>query len=375
MKTFSFVEDYIEFIAGMIDINGNRVSVFMPYVNPVISLARYDESPVRSFAHQVFLGTGFTDRQSSLAVQLVSKYAKQLKKLNVDVSPVINEPKFRFSIRQVDRTKELTLDKDGLVLRFPYDTNLIENVRKFAKTSEGAVHYKADSKTWRLALTESCVNYAVALAKAYNFDIEPVIAKMAEDIIAEETAEYHIQLEELDGKLIITNAPESLINYINEHLGGFALDNVKTLIDYSDILGYSVHPALVDTLANYRFACSSEFKIRTKSDELSKLVEYAREYNRFPIISYVSHDVMFNNDLDQFFDASEIVTYTRNKPDKEITETTKLIHIRGRAAKEWTARIPLLVCYTNMMFGAEKSILLQNAEKLCYYCDAFYKKD
>lgn len=379
MRSFRFVEDYIEFIAGAIDIEGTRISTTMFYTSPVLSLARYDVAPIESFALQIYQTIGFTDRQSGLALRLLGKYEKQLKQIGVSIEQIMSNPQYKFPLRHVDRTKELKLAGDSLELRFPYDTALIDEMRKFEKVSQGRVKYNSDKKLWYLALTESCVNFAVAFANANKFNIDPTVAKIAEDIIEMENQEYQIQLQinHECNILEIVNAPKSLIEYVENYLGGFEISNLGTLIDYSSILEYSVHPDLVRALPDYDLVCSNEFRIMTGSSRLNDLVNYARAYHRFPIISYSTQEslVKTNTDLDEFFDESEVVTFYRNKPDKEITETTKLIHISGKAAREWNSRIPLLVCYTNMMFGAEKLILLQNAEKVCYYCDAFYKKE
>ena len=66
-----------------------------------------------------------------------------------------------------------------------------------------------------------------------------------------EATSYEIKLVQTAEGYAITNAADSLIEYIDTRLGGFGPDNVVALIDNSGVLGYTyddmlTRPALLD---------------------------------------------------------------------------------------------------------------------------------
>ena len=133
MKTYPFVEDYIQIIAGTLCYNTGKRSAFFLSKTP-LSLARYDVSVIESFAQQIENGIGFTDRQSDLAVKIAIKYEKQLGKLGIDISTLQN-PKFQFPIRSIDRSQRFYIEDNALICKFPYNDSLVSEFKKLTKDS------------------------------------------------------------------------------------------------------------------------------------------------------------------------------------------------------------------------------------------------
>ncbi|CAB4129616.1 hypothetical protein UFOVP116_58 [uncultured Caudovirales phage] len=361
MAALNYVEDYIECIIGW-RVNG--------WHTPIVTLARYDLSPLLSFSNQISNGVGFTDKQAQLALRLINTYKRQLMSHGIDVTDIVANPKYKFSIRKVDRSMVAAIDDVGVTLKFPFNATQVNTLREFADTSEGRVYFDRDNKLWRLALTEDCVNFAVAFASSAGFEIQPELATLAADIQAEEATPHAIELCLCNGNLTITNASAALLEYIDAN-GGLTDGNLKWLVDMSEKLGYTVSTDLSEKISHSRFAVPHTIRLIKKHDSLGDLVDYAREYNKFPILSY-QNSQKTNEDINAYFDASEIVNVVRGSPVTPITEHTKVIHIFGNTYKPIPSTIPLLICYTNMMFGGLKTMLLQNADKVCYYCDTFY---
>ena len=136
MKTFLYVEDYLEVINGDRDPASGKLYGLFNNTPPIVSLARYDVQILSSMSATTSDGKSLTDKQAELAVKIVLKYRKQLEKLEIDVTPV-ETPKFRLGIRQIDRRRLLYIDNNKLVLKFPYDTKLISDIRDLAKISQG----------------------------------------------------------------------------------------------------------------------------------------------------------------------------------------------------------------------------------------------
>jgi hypothetical protein len=170
MKTFMYVEDYIEVING--DRNPDTGKPYGLFENTasIISLARYDVNIISSMSSATIGGRSLTDKQAELAVKIVLKYQKQLANLGIDVSPV-EQPKFRHSIRTIDRRKLLSIDSDRIVIKFPYDNRLIESVRELAKLSQGSWKFDGDGKVWTLGLTETNIVAAHGFAANNDFEI------------------------------------------------------------------------------------------------------------------------------------------------------------------------------------------------------------
>ena len=116
--TFPYVEDYIEVIAGHRDINGTALTLFN-YQSSPISLARYDVNIVDSLSQQTILSNKpYTDKQSELAIKIVTKYRRQLAAMAqpIYLPEDITSFKFRLGIRLVDRTKQIYLAGDEIAV-------------------------------------------------------------------------------------------------------------------------------------------------------------------------------------------------------------------------------------------------------------------
>jgi hypothetical protein len=75
-----------------------------------IPLNAWDEKLVYSFYDQISRGSGFTEKQSMLAVKTLNRHYVQLSAfLQKDVSPFITKPSFRLPIRQINTTKQLSV--------------------------------------------------------------------------------------------------------------------------------------------------------------------------------------------------------------------------------------------------------------------------
>jgi hypothetical protein len=373
MVNFSNIEEYIQFIAGCRDINNKTTTTWLA-VSP-ISLARYDKSIVHSFADQIEQSSGFTDRQGELAKKLVSKYRKQLTKLGVACSEDIDSIPFKFPLRVVDRTRRTFLKDGKLILQFPFDAELIKQVKEFARDSEGSITFDNTLKQWQVALTESCVNWAHAFARALNFEIAPEVSDLADLIIHAEQTAYAIELVELGDRFAITNAPESMLDYIQNN-GGFGLDNRLKLLEMSAYLGYTISKEILSQTIASNFLIDKNVHISTETDSIVSIVEYAKYYNQFPIFSFNPSKLgsAFEQELNKQFSENEIV-YLNKQGKDAITPATKLVHATTQAiVKQWNDEIPVLICYSNLSFGTTNSILLQNSRKVCYYTPTSYER-
>ena len=339
--TFTYVEDYIEFIGGHRNITGKHLGLFETTTSP-ISLARYDVQIVESFCNQVLFDCKpYTDKQSELAVKIVSKYRKQLLQLSTPVVLPESLNQFRLGIRTIDRTRSVTIEDGQFVVKFPYDTKLIDLVKKQLKEGQGSVLFDKDKKVWRLAQTESMLNWIMAVAPMNEFSISNEVTALYDAMVAVEQQPYTIELQVRDGRLTVSNAEDSLIDYINEHLGGFDIDNLLTLADNSEVLGYTIDPDICTALESVYGPLwnliSNRYATFKKSEiTMEYLIGYAKLVNRLPVYVYETGIPKA--------DTADIVYLTRSKS----------LDIKPK----------LLVSMSSLMIGSKKESWRNNAEKI-----------
>jgi hypothetical protein len=169
MITYTHVEDYLEYLGGY---EVGLTALITPHSVNRISLARYDIAIVNSMASTTVFGTALTDKQAELAVKLILKYRRQFAKMGIDVAPV-EAPVFRLAPRKMDRTKAVWLDGENIVVKFPYNNDLIKELQNFREASQGRAWYDRDKKLWNLAITE----YNVILCTWFHYSCVSLVSK------------------------------------------------------------------------------------------------------------------------------------------------------------------------------------------------------
>lgn len=373
-----YVEDYIQFIAGVVDRNLNITF----FGSTPISLARYDVKIVESLALQASDNISFTDKQAALAQRLVGKYKKQFAKLNIDVTQVEINAEFKNGIRVVDREQSLTIVNDKLVLKFPYNKDIIEQVVAVSKEHYGDLYFHHDTKTWVASVNEYNVSSLFAIAKSNNFTISEEVDNLMNRIIEVEQSEYKIELNwdfETD-KVYITNAEPSLLDYIENNLGGLSSSNFDTLVDCSSHLGYTVSEEIsrrlnahhgnvnVEIMKN-RFVHLVNSNEVSKKEALTKIYNYAVLANRWPVYMYNS-GIDFESCIAEVFGEKNIIG-----PNKHLSDYTgKVVMLKTSLRRTWDKPIPLLVTTNMLVANSMRHQLALYAEKIVYYTPSTYNE-
>jgi hypothetical protein len=378
MKTFTYVEDYLEVINGDRDPATGKIYGLFDSTQPIVSLARYDVSVLASMSSATQSGRALTDRQADLAVKIIQKYRKQLEKLDINIAPIDN-PKYRLGIRTIDRRKLLYIKNDHIVLQFPYETKLIDDLRDLAKLSQGSWRFASEPKAWHLAITETNVTAANGFATNHEFEISNEFKTYVQEIVQCEQTPYEIKLVETEIGLTIQNAPNGLTEAVNNYCG-FDSSNIDTLVDNSAIYGYTVDKNIVQTIAtkhsprvcNLMTAQESKFTPDSDDTIYRDLVKYAEVTGRYPIYVYEPDLTgrLYKNFVSQYFDPDDVYQIKHLKPET-VTVHKKVIYFHKYMAA-WDQPVPLLVSGQGMMHGGEKTLLLQRAEKVVYFATEVY---
>lgn len=375
------VEDYIEIIAGYRDPNGKSNYSIFNVGEPIVNLARYDMKVVPSLAEQTIGGKGYTDRQAQLATQLVLKYERQLFNKGIDVTPV-RTPAYRIPLRELDRTSRVWIEDSMIKLRFPYDLKLVDTVRDISKLSQGSFKFNRNKKYHEADLTEWNLNWIHEFSVQHNFEIDSTVHDMMALVTSVEKQPYSIQLEYRDDGLCIANAEHSLIEYIEEKQGGFALENILTLIDLAPVLGYTVDQQIEqDIIANvgtrfWSLCANRQLKVDTvtNSNLVPEVVNYARLTNRFPI--YIYEPDLSGRLLTEFnkFFPGAVMTLDNKVMDTNITDDVKIVYTTKIPRTPLAGRIPLMISSAGMLYGGDRQLWIQAAEKVVYFSKDVYNK-
>jgi len=339
MSMLTYVEDYIEFMAGYRDVTGAFRGMFNAAPYP-IQLARYDTGVISSLADQTLAHKrAYTDKQSKLAIKLIRNYTKQLAKHCVVVPEELD--KFRLGIRIIDESRRIYIRGQKLIVKFPYNTDLIATIKYWVATGNGSSSFNSVTKEWELALTESAVNWACTVGVQNQFEIDPAVAELFEIIIQVESRPYAIELISDGDGYSITNATDSLKAHIDNRLGGFSGSNLITLVDNAPVCGYNISKPILDDLGVvspelFQLLTNRITKLKRAEYRLEQIIEYASMVNRLPIHVY---DTGLPKD-----DTDEIIYLNR----------------KGRI----NIKPKLLVTMSNLMVGSKKQGWLTNAEKV-----------
>lgn len=376
MKTYDHVEDYLEVIAGKRAIDGKvAASSWLGYeFKPIVSLARYDVNFLDSVTDATLGGTSLTDRQSELALKIISKYHRQLHAQGISIDSIVQTPCYRKPIRVVDRSKTIYIQDGEIIIRFTFEQKLIEYIRENAKASQGRVWFDKSLRQWRMALTEYNVNWISAFANSNQFVTDAEFTRAMQNILDCEAAGYELQLQVQDDYLTIANAPAPLLEHLAQPNNQFDIAQAAGLVDQSSVLGYTVHSDLMRAitedvgstqaimLANREY----DFKTENWQNLEHKIYQYAQTVNRFPIVVF---DPQCNFSGWKQVVESEYITdlsTTRQSEDAQVCANTQARVILTNRAVKYMDRIALLVSNMGMIVGQDKRIMIDASEKVFY---------
>ena len=382
MKQFTYVEDYIEVIAGVREFDtGKLISVWGIFsFNPIINLARYDVKVLESMTDTVTSNLALTERQGDLALKIILKYERQLAHKGVSVEPV-KKPHWRTALRKMDYSRRLDIENDKLVLKFPFDNDLIASIRSFTKESQGSTNWDKDTKVWSIGLTEYNLSWMHTWAQANKFEIGDEVNGLMNLVTEAESTNYAIELFVNGDQLSIRNAPQTLLDYVQTRLGGLDLTNLLTLVDAAPILGYTVDSDLATALISeygprfYNLLTNRETKINPttvlSTDNIASVLDYADALQRWPVVLY---EPDLSNKMLGKLEELRPSQYYNNGSTREPAIDTTVRYIHTIVPIRTIDVIPLVVSSAGMVFGGDKQVMLQRAEKVVYCAADVYNK-
>lgn len=191
--TLRYVEDYLEFLYGTMDKEGNTASISMYAVASQnhIKLATYDKSPIASMgafcakARTEKYESCLTDRQVDLARKIITKYRRQFLQHGIVIPDSDRDIELRHPIRRIDRTKYLQHDVENkqLNLKFPYDPKKISTLHDYVHNSAGQAEWKNAERLWQFDLTEGNLAKILELFKEEDLKIDESLTEIITDML------------------------------------------------------------------------------------------------------------------------------------------------------------------------------------------------
>ena len=173
---------------------------------------RYDSTLVQSFYEQVnYRNSGFTEKQAAIMLKISRMYIKQINAhLGKDITPLLDNPKFQYSIRTISTVKNISVDipTKSIKVKFPYDEKLVSEIKK-VRMEFSKAEWNADEKLWHFSLEDKVINFFSSWINTHNFIADDEFKNFANQIDAiNSNIENYIPMLTLDGENI---------KYINVH--------------------------------------------------------------------------------------------------------------------------------------------------------------
>jgi len=192
--TLRYVEDYLEFLYGTMDKEGNGTSLSkfsMHNNNNKIKLATYDKSPVASMgafcakARTENYESCLTDRQIELARKIITKYRRQFLLVGIVLPESDLDIKLRHPVRKIDRSKYLEHDvaNKQLNLKFPYDPKKISSLHDYVNASSGKAEWINSDRRWQFDLTEGNIVKILDLFQNEDLKIDESLTSIVTDVL------------------------------------------------------------------------------------------------------------------------------------------------------------------------------------------------
>lgn len=349
------IESYIEFLYQTATY---IVPWSKPKYGPKLELPAYEEQFIQDvYRSRVLNKEPFTDKQAEFALKLIKKYESQLKLRGIE-QPV--HANFINGIKVVDRSNYLRFD--GEFIRLKVTKKYSDEIKQKSKEMIGGIQWDMDAFAWRMALTEPIVDWVVSFAMSKYIPIDEELLDIYNKIQTVKKTPYAIELS-YNGTINIMNAPQSMLEYIDQHIG---FDDLVKLVDYAPILEYTVSEEITDMMIN-EFThdvvqlCLNRRIILSRAYELHNIITYAKTVNRFPIVVYnVGISTLYK--YEQYFTKDEILVLTSENVS-EVTELPEVKLIYSNVVVDFD--MPLLI--SNAIFRSPKVRKFENnAEKIIY---------
>jgi len=171
-----------------------------------VSINPFDSNLVYSFHEQISRGSGFTEKQATVAVKILKRHVTKLKTLGFnDVNQYIENPTYKLPIRTIMSHKRMSIiphDMYGQVIKmeFPFNEALLARIRN-EKMSLNYANWNPEEKSWIFSLDERSLSFLTKVANEENFQVDEKFENYQNQITEiESNFEQYVPMLSYDGK-------------------------------------------------------------------------------------------------------------------------------------------------------------------------------
>jgi hypothetical protein len=177
-----------------------------------VKINAWDQQLIRSFADQINRGSGFTEKQGTLALKMLKKHSAVLSAMySTDITNFLTNPTYKYPFRLIGSLKKISFikkDPMGSVIKveFPYNEAYVNRIRS-VKEDLGHAVWDKEEKSWIFSLCEKNLVFLATFAKDENFQYDENFENYISQINAVmENMEKHVPM------LILENNTPKFIN-------------------------------------------------------------------------------------------------------------------------------------------------------------------
>lgn len=201
----------------------------IPYIEEVYPLfyglvQKFDPSvatAAKQFKTMCLEDRPFTDKQASYLLSIMASHRNQVP---VDLSPVLNNPRWKLSFRQIDTGKRIWVEGDKVNIQFPFSIKANFEMEFDESTTE----WNAETRYRTGSLFDVNIIQLYDFSLRHGFEIDPSFENLAfdaEDTLSEEKmASPHSIV--LSGEVLLVNSSEETDEWFNTHKTGNVMQDI-----------------------------------------------------------------------------------------------------------------------------------------------------
>lgn len=219
-----------------------------------VKLNRFDQKIIDSFGNQIMMGTGFTEKQSVLAVKILGRYSDQISlHLKNNINTFLENPTYRYKIRKTVTTRSIKIiDNNVIEVKFPFDENFVAEIRKYKSNHSarsGNIVWDKENTSWMFTLNESNIQFITNLCNPNEFEFDEDFKKYVRDSeeILQNIENYAPILVSDNNQYAIVNSPKNMPKITATDLLGAVLQARKLgVILWDDNIDHCLNNGTID---------------------------------------------------------------------------------------------------------------------------------
>lgn len=272
-----------------------------------------DVTIMYSIARQSFKGTALTDRQFALMQTKLQAYKEQFISYGINFDIAVE--KLRQPLRQIDRSKYITVEEEYIKVRFPFSKKLILSLQSMKVPYTEHKHQKGTHEHFFL-FNESNAYEIVDTFQHSSFKIDAELLELHKHLSSLSYKDYVPCVDNMQLKNLHPNG----VKMIEDEIGPINEDNLLLYKDRRLKYGYEFPNSISKgSILSQKIAHRDRATVFINKNEvpLEEVISSLYELDRFPILILLNDEVAYDtlvttyNIFKNFIPANEISVLMR----------------------------------------------------------------